>query len=486
MTSRRVNGAGNGALEASLTDRPRTEAGTKRRVLLVVPRPSRDLEGHALVAVHLQDRFGCDVRLYHGGHAADEIRRFEPAAVVLDYLGWRDRAEEALLAERLGIRVIVLPTAGLFATVEEYIRAVGVLTGVSHTVDRYLAWGNYVARALTEGGVLAPEAVEVIGCPRFDLYAEPFLRTVEERGQLLSRIGLARPDAPLVTWSTGSNNFNSPGQGRTTFIARGVREGKLPEDELARQLKDEETQFRQHSKVVLDLARRNPEWNFVVKVHPLESVAPYLSLADGVPNMRVVQDVAIRDLLYHTSVLLQRGCTTATEAWMLGKPVLELDIGTYTMTWAPPEHRNGNEAVRDVEGAENAIREFVAGRKMRAEQLASRESYLRDRYFRVDGHSSERCAEAIDRVLRQGPSRMRTVTSARPAAAANDEGKRLVRGLKRSLEKWRQVVLRGPQPDSGITEKAVSDLFARYRAILGRPAQTGRRRKQSGETQEIV
>src|SRR5689334_23989276 len=88
-------------------------------------------------------------------------------------------------------------------------------------------------------------------------------------------------------------------------------------------MEDNRTQFAAQSASILEVARQHPEWTFLVKVHPFEAVEPYRDLAERVPNLYVVKDVPVRNVLYHADVVIQRGCTTATEAWMLGKPVID-------------------------------------------------------------------------------------------------------------------------------------------------------------------
>ncbi|MBV8832825.1 MAG: hypothetical protein JO108_26795, partial [Acidobacteriaceae bacterium] len=67
---------------------------SQRRVLLVVPRPIRDLEGHALVAYYLKRRFDHDVHLWTGVGTDRQMLDYKPDMVVLDVVGFEDRLQE--------------------------------------------------------------------------------------------------------------------------------------------------------------------------------------------------------------------------------------------------------------------------------------------------------------------------------------------------------------------------------------------------------
>jgi surface carbohydrate biosynthesis protein len=380
-------------------DRPAASVAGARRILLVVPRPLRDLEGYVLLARHLEE-FGHEVLLHTGPGAGERMLELAPDAIVLDYLGW-DRAEEARLARLLGIRVVVLPTAGTYEQPVDHARAAGKESGTSELVDCFLAWGEASRRAILELTGIDPARVHVSGCPRFDLYSEPYLALLGKREAFWRRLGLPDPSAPTILWATNTNHF---ARDWIRLIRDLVLQENRLESEVREGLEDEKTQFTEHSRVLRVLAERHPSWNFVIKVHPLEAVEPYRVLTEGHPNVRVAFDAPIREFLYHSDVLLQRGCTTATEAWMLGKPVLELDIGRFQTHWVAPDYLLGSHVVRDIDEADRTIQQYLGGMPIPEEKRLARDAYLEAAYYRIDGRSSERSAALIDNVV-SPPSR---------------------------------------------------------------------------------
>jgi surface carbohydrate biosynthesis protein len=456
--------------------------GEPRRILMVVPHRVRDLEGHALVAYYLRKKYGHEVAFSGVDELAECLLADPPDAVVLDFLGWTGRADVARLAKSLDARVALLPIAGLYETKEEFIQEAGKLTEASALADLYLSWGEYGRRAVLEAGLFPESSVHTTGCPRFDFYRPPFLALVRSKADLLDRLPISNPDAPLILWTT-----NTPHASRhEERHARGHRKHRrLPEDEVRIAFRDEKRQFAENSRVVASLARRHSEWTFLIKVHPLEDVLPYQKLASAIPNLHVTYDAPIRDFLVHCHVLLQRGCTTATEAWMLGKPVLELDVGQYEHTWTPKEFRAGLRVVTTLAEADTALVEAVRDRSIPLEQRQAQDAFLSEYYYRVDGRASERVALRLHGLVSSRPRTPRDVLRAR------DEFRRLVSeretdatpswqhrlrdvaGMSRdtSLRFWKTWRRRTNERASReITDEMVEELWKRFDRILSEPS----------------
>jgi surface carbohydrate biosynthesis protein len=313
----------------------------------------------------------------------------------MDHLMWDFKAEQARIAKKFGMKLIVLPTEGLHHEMEEAIQRAGKLTDVADIVDCHFVWGDVVRNAILDDNVAAPDRVHTVGCPRFDLYREPYLSMVMSRDEFVHKLGIKNPDTPLVLWAT---NTTYVARNQKKILRRQVSRGKLIESDVRAELEDEKVQFREHSLVVEGLAERHPDWNIIIKVHPAEWINPYNALVKRHPNLYLGFNSPIRDYLFHSDVLLQRGCTTATEAWMLGKPVLEMEIGGFRNR-TDERYRAGNRIVMSLDEADSAIREYLAGAPISGEQREAREQFIADFYYRIDGKASERCAERIHEVV---------------------------------------------------------------------------------------
>jgi surface carbohydrate biosynthesis protein len=434
-----------------------------RRILLIVPRPVRDLPGHALVASHLRKRYGHEVRLYYGSDTTEALFESAPDALVLDCVGWEDRAAQARLAHRLGVRVVVLPTSGVYAEPASLARLAGLSNGANQVVNRYLAWGEYSRNAIVESGALSSERVVLTGCPRFDFYAAPYRAFLPPRADC---------DGAIV-WATGTNNYNCGSSMMCRHLLRRVASNGNSDAEFRTQLEDERTQFEEHSRVVMELARRRPEWRFGVKVHPLEDRRPYCRLAASAPNIKLLPNVPITEVLPGVAVLLQRGCTTATEAWILGEPVLELMMGRFHMQWATTEHGLGNEAVSTVDEAEAAIARYLDGAPVAEPQQRARAAYITRHYRAIDGCSSALCAAAINACI-SAPEysdadhqcTRRALAEARQVWGER-ESRRLRNRVKTALRIPRGQPLRfWRRPAPPLDDGAVTELFRQYESVL--------------------
>jgi surface carbohydrate biosynthesis protein len=362
---------------------------------MCVPDRLRDLEGHALVAFHLRERHGHEVRLVGPANLESGFFEYAPDALVLDYLGWQDRVSMAAIARKFGVPVLVLPTAGLYQYEELELRRAGKLLQANRYIDCYLAWGEESRRNLLKAKMLEDAQITVVGCPRFDFYASPYLTLMEDRATLLSRFGAPVSDAPVILWTTNTCFAHGPQRDQ---VRSQIRHGRRPRRDFEEEMEDNRTQFAAQSASILEVARQHPEWTFLVKIHPFEAVEPYRDLAERVPNLYVLKDVPVRHVLYHADVVIQRGCTTATEAWMLGKPVVEIEIGKFHHALRA-DYAAGNEPVTDVAGLEQAIQRYLEGARVAPDLQKARDAFIGEVYRDVSGKASERCADTIDAVI---------------------------------------------------------------------------------------
>jgi surface carbohydrate biosynthesis protein len=449
----------------------------QRRILLVVPKPVRDLEGHALVSYYLRRQFGHDVRLHTGPDAEKAFFDYAPDALVLDWVGYSERLREAELAKAAGVKLCVLPTAGVFPDDAGFLRGAGEANGASKLIDCYLSWGEFAAEAIVRERVLSGGRVEITGCPRFDFYANQRLATIGERDTFFRSMGVVNSGSPVILWCTGTNNYNNLDRDPERFVYSTVASGGVTEAEARLQLEDERKQMEAHSELVRELARRHPEWNFVVKIHPLEHRRFYLDWCRGSTNIFIAPNRPIREFVFHCDTLLQRGCTTATEFWTRGKPVLELRMGDFQTQWAPPEHMAGNHSVFTLEEADRTISGYLNGGPVPLSQRLAREFYLQKFLYRIDGLSGLRCARRINREVTaplytdEDQSRNRTMIAKIHQERREERRQSPLSSLKqvvgiprhRTLRPWkRSFWTRSPEID----EELLTRLYGQYRRAL--------------------
>jgi surface carbohydrate biosynthesis protein len=366
-----------------------------KKILMVVPYKARDLEGHALVGYFLERLYNHKVIYANGYNLEPKILEHAPDILLLDHLGWDFKVQQAKLAKDLGMKVVILPTEGLLQDKEGVEQIAGYMHNGTHLPDQYLAWGNWVHRVLTESGMMKGDQVSAVGCARFDFYHEDYLSLMRNRNELIGELGFADKNAPLILWAT-----NTPYASRNPKVIqeRYKKRGNLNKEYIDTFIEDNITQFKEHSALVFNLAKKRSDWNFIIKIHPAEWVNDYLEFERQASNIKIVFDKPIRDYLYTAELLLQRNCTTATEAWMFGKPVLSLDVCDYRMP-VRDEFSAGNHSVSSLEETESVIEHYLNGGAIPAGQQQARQLFIEDFYLRIDGESSRRCAAKINEVL---------------------------------------------------------------------------------------
>ena len=415
-------------------------AGERRtgRVLFTVANVERDLEGLVLVSHFLSARYGIESTFCRRAGLDEALLEQAPDAVVLDRLMPGDRI--AHRANRLGAIVLVLPTAGFFQDAAAELARAAYPPG--DVVHRFLAWGSHAAALLQGEGGWPPDRVRITGCPRFDLYHPRYRALTGDRGALLERLGVPG-DRPLILWTT--NTYFEEQRAADALPA-----GSGLDPLAARQLADAQVQYESISQAVLAASELHPEWTLLIRVHPSELREPYEALARQRSNLVVAGPARIQELLVHCDALVQAFSTTATEAFLCGKPVIEIRWGDYA-TAVRGEYLAGCDVCGDVREVEAALQRAVRGPESDAGRLRARAELIRALYHAPDGGAAERCAAAIaelvlapertaavraalrDRARREHAD-WRRATAARPAARL-----KALLGIdaERSLRFWR-------------------------------------------------
>jgi len=367
-------------------------------VLFTVANVDRDLEGLVLVSHFLSARYGISASFCRRAGLDEALLEQAPDAVVLDRLMPGDRI--AHRASRLGIIVLVLPTAGFFQDAAAELARAAYPSG--DVVHRFLAWGTHAAALLEREGGWPPDRVRITGCPRFDLYHPRYRGLTDGRDALRERLGVPG-DGPLIVWTT--NTYFEEQR-----AADALPGGRALEPVAARQLADARVQFESISEAVLAVSERHPEWTFLIRVHPSELPEPYAALARRRTNLVVSGPARIQELLLHCDALVQAFSTTATEAFLCGKPVIEVAWGSYT-TEVRGEYLAGCDVCADVGEVDAALQRAVRAPESDAGRLRARAELIRALYHAPDGGAAERCAAAIAELV-LAPARTASVRAA--------------------------------------------------------------------------
>ncbi len=329
---------------------------------------------------------GAEVFLVPMYQQSFEVASLAPDFVLVNYHRMNNRRLVQAYAES-GIRVGVLDTeGGIFGDVDKELTGL-VERSDPRLVDLYCLWGPRQHESFMKHRLLPREKVFVTGCPRYDFCVAPWRRAlprvaVDERPQILvnTRFPLVFPrfqrtaaDEMRVLMGMGQD----PG-----YVRELARQNYLVWAELLR--------------TTADLARSFPEALIVVRPHPFEDRRIYEDVLADLENVKVIQEGTVLPWISASRLLVQRDCSTAVEATFMGVEPVSLE-------WieAPVLHNPVSSAVSRPIISLGHLHDFVASALNGGVAVPSRDTQeqrrriVDDWFYRMDGQSSERVANAI-------------------------------------------------------------------------------------------
>lgn len=429
-------------------------------VLLIADHKWRDLASLALLKVLLEDEHGIPARIVNYRFWDAAILAFAPGVVCpTTQTGPRELAI-ARAAKRSGAGTIVIPTEGIPSAWK-----VMPILGCAHTdlsnVDRWFTWNDPVRDYMVEHSGLAADQVVTTGVNRFDFYVPPLRRLLTSKAELERRYELA-PGRPIVTWAT---NFAHAGYAlkdgdfiQQDWTVRGLT--KIPGYADARAYAEADLRsMRDAQQIMLEVFRRFPGINFLIKTHPAERLDMYLDYlrscrAAGATNVALVNREYIGDLLNASSVEIHRYCTTGLEAWIMGVPTLNFHL----RDWHADPSGGGalgdaaqvDHPVSTLDDVVAGLERYLGGTPVDPQVAAARADVLRKWLHRLDGQSTARQASAIaSYVAAKAPAPRRNPLALGPAARG--AAKRLAQmGLNTLLGRGFDLPLTRPAHHEGI------------------------------------
>lgn len=182
------------------------------------------------------------------------------------------------------------------------------------SADRICVWGEFQKEFDLQRGGKAP--IFVTGHPRFDLYKNKW------RSAIRSNLPNSFNKYVLINGNYGLANH---GQGEEyVFSAKANYHPESVKERLWRIGFYTYSKHQMHSLIELvhQLAVAFPDINFVYRPHPSESHEFYETVFRGVSNIHVNHDGPVGPWILNSLAVIHDGCTTAIEAQIAGKPVI--------------------------------------------------------------------------------------------------------------------------------------------------------------------
>lgn len=232
--------------------------------------------------------------------------------------------------------------------------------------------GDYFKEVLVKMGN-DPQKIIVTGQPRFD----PLVRADRrfQRATIMRCLGLD-PRKKVVTL------FPEP-------LVTNVREA------------DNDQFIRATFMAVRDL----PDVQVVTKLHPIDfdfARPRRIALEAGLNDVEIVKDVDLWELLSISDVALVTTSTVGHEAIAMGRPLIQVPISTTEPCYVPYAEFGAALEVSDIavlgKTIEKALRDPVTLRRLEE----GRANYATHCAHGLDGRASERVADLIDQMIREG------------------------------------------------------------------------------------
>lgn len=378
----------------------------KPRICLIVDNPLRDLDGIVLLGWTLAQK-GAEVFLVPMYQQVTEIAALMPDLVLFNYSRANNKDLIKVCSEN-GILTGVLDTeGGVFTNVEKKMTNL-VARSYPEIIDLYCLWGQRQYDSFVAHNLIPKEKLHITGCPRFDYCVGPWR----------SALPLIETDnKPMILVNTCFPNlFPRYQRGIENEINISVQVG-LEETKVRESVRQSYLVWAELINVIADLAESFPEAMFAVRPHPFESRRIYDQLFKMIPNIKVMQEGTSLAWVNSALLLIQRNCSTAIEASLLGVETVSLEwikapLLKNKLISAVSEHANSKEEIFEM------VKDRLKGNSLCSKDSAKeqRKQLIRDWFHAIDGKSSSRVADAIletinnnkDRIKKQKPLKILT------------------------------------------------------------------------------
>ena len=365
-----------------------------------------------LLKHYLERDFGCRVILtsahYLGRTLEDLIPLVRPDLVIPSKAGQVPQVQRVIKEHRY--RFSTVPKIGFFlgdppayGPFETQFRHVLLGKSVDWSeVSFYFCLNDFLRQDILSSTNAPPDRVHSAGVPRFDFYFPPLNSLIVPRERLLAKYGL---DPEKRTISIASTPINLPRDrlpGGFQDLGLSYEHGQGQTISWGDLLKETEAVRQALLDQAMTLARKRPDWQVIVRPHPNED-AKFLEdtvRSWALPNVAVMTNEYVWDVLNAADLHIHRYCTTGFEAWLLDKPTVDFRPTDYARE-GYPDYTHGNVRCDSPTELLPLVEDLLSSDQWRKRLAPERRKVLAG-WFQADGQSTWRHAEIIGKVLNTG------------------------------------------------------------------------------------
>ncbi|MEI7732401.1 MAG: surface carbohydrate biosynthesis protein [Verrucomicrobiota bacterium] len=303
-----------------------------KRIVILVDHRNRDLMLAALLAHHLQARgIECFLEPLEAYHAV--LAAYAPDLIVFNHINSSHLVRYSQRLAQLNVLTAVLPNEGIIYDEASIRYNSGRYHKEAH-IDYYFCWNEKHQAGLREHRLgQGATKIEVCGVPRFDFYFKPWSRLFPRTQNP------ARPVLLVCTNLAFARFAEIPESDADKFFA--PFKDRIPQYRNYREAIQVHARERERLLQFLEALLANQAYDIVLRPHPRETTGFYEAWLDRLPGpqrqrIRLDTQSNITELILNSDLELScETCTTALEAWIAGKPTIELVFEKHPLFYHP-------------------------------------------------------------------------------------------------------------------------------------------------------
>jgi surface carbohydrate biosynthesis protein len=356
------------------------------RMLLLCDNVVRELESLRFLRTKLEKSLKAEVAIV--GSVAEwermkwELQQFQPHVVFMTQIQEQKCRELAEYVKASGAKVCVIPPETTLVKALQHL-TVNPQLAYDYLID-FLFLPGQSLRELYRATDVKKSKIFVTGSPKIDILINQEGPDFYSREQFTQRFGI-RPNKTNIFIFSSFRGYSKE-YIKNDIAFTGVTSIANDESDFIDQSLDAYLEMLPH------LCQQYPDYNFILKPHPLESSQPYRNIR--FPNFYLIdQKLTLQACYKSADLVIHWNSTVAAECWLHHIKTIQYSPCTkYAHLLSELYH--GNPLFTTYSGLVKGINRYLNS-KMDQKYLTIQQQYLKDNYGNLKPDSSEKIASIL-------------------------------------------------------------------------------------------
>jgi len=360
----------------------------KKKIALICANKLRDLDGLIYLKFKLEKK-GYIVQIFNFASHSNfvDIFYFAPHILVIPTILEKSMREFSKFLKNYGTKIIELKSEGLFSERDEeegYNKFED-----SSFLDGEIAWGTRMKSGLLKNSNLQEKKIFICGHPRFDIYTKKRFHLSKEN--FCKKYDLNKKNK-IISCATGF----APADFTKKQIKKAYNKSNSNLYLITKKYKILRAKFFYS---ITKLAKEFPKIIFIIKIHPYESSKFYIqNKPKDTKNLIILKKEKIGNIISFTDIFIHTNSTSSVEAWLhnLYMPTISFypDVSKKMLI----ESIGGGDFIENYECLKERVMHYLTGNLISEVKLNFRKNFIKKNFYKIDGKSSERAANVIDKI----------------------------------------------------------------------------------------